>query len=272
MGEESNANEAGNLVLGDVALFRHHRSRSATTIPPADQERGGGTTRQRGNQGRGSAGLDRSSGGVGSGWARPPLPPPGDPKPLIFYPWRPTILAMSHNVPGLPNLAVPEGAGSVLARQDRLASDPSPASPPAIRSKDRDRVPGWAKGAKRPKPAARCYMKWHPPPSPPARAWPETSALGMGTGRGATRGGGAAPSTLSPSHIPGGWGAEGGTMLTRSRRGRDGLGGEGPLPTGTTWPSRVPGAEGGGVGPCGPKPQGRGKSPLPFSNPISHFI
>ena len=184
---------------------------------------------------------------------------------LVFRP-------CSSNVPGLPNLAVPEGAGSVLARQDRLASHPSPASPPEIRSKDRDRVPGWAKGAKRPKPAARCYMKWHPPPSPPARAWPETSAFGRGTGRGATRGGGAAPSTLSPSHIPGGWGAEGGTMLTRSRRGRDGLGGEGPLPTGTTWPSRVPGAEGGGVGPCGPKPQGRGKSPLPFSNLTSHFI
>ena len=130
---------------------------------------------------------------------------------------------MSYNVPGLPNLAVPEGAGSGLARQDRLSSHPSPASPPEIRSKDRDRVPGWAKGAKRPKPAARCYMKWHPPPSPPARAWPETSAFGMGTGRGATRGGGAAPSTLSPSHIPGGWGAEGGTMLTRSRRGGESL-------------------------------------------------
>ena len=66
LGEVSNANEAGNLVLCDVALYQDHPPCSAPTIQTADQDRGGGPARQRGNQGRGSAGLSEAP----AGWDR----------------------------------------------------------------------------------------------------------------------------------------------------------------------------------------------------------
>ena len=76
LGEGSNANEAGNLVLGDVAPYGDHRPRSAPTIQPADQERGGGTARQRGKSGAGApqGSIEAPVGSYREGHARHYLP------------------------------------------------------------------------------------------------------------------------------------------------------------------------------------------------------
>ena len=88
LGEVSNANEAGNLVLCDVALDQDHRPCSAPTIQTADQDRGGGHARQRGNQGRGSAGLSEAPGG-GIGMGTPSTSSPGGSKAFDLLPLAP---------------------------------------------------------------------------------------------------------------------------------------------------------------------------------------
>ena len=85
----------------------HFTKTTVHVLPPRSRQltkNGAGGTPAKGEiRGGAPQGSIEAPVGGGSGWARPPLPPPGDPKLLIFYPWHSTILAMSYNGPGLPN-------------------------------------------------------------------------------------------------------------------------------------------------------------------------